>query len=202
MTTTGTHNLHDEDLAIGFADILFFTEAIPDEVYDALSEDYVVNVCRWQKDLIICWRKGLDIKDLGSGYRFAHIGIVKVTPRRGTYIKKVRLNGAKTKLLCHHRINAAFPPYIRGESRLRPLFWRRHTKMDVRYARRSIRRGWQILTGGDPNTPKDVLAWRGLLDEAADGFDRLGSHPRRLRNVTQTKAKEAVHPRLSATVAA
>lgn len=191
MTVLGTHNLHDEaGKPTGFAAVLIFTEAIPDEVYDALSKDYVINVCRWQKDLIICWRKDLDVVDLGSGYRFAHVGIRKVSPKRGTFIKKIRLNGKRTKVLAHHRINAAFPPYVRGEGLLRRTLWRRHTAMDIRIAKRAIKQGWEVLAGGDPNVPgPDVKAWGGVLHEVGRGFDRLAaSKPLRNFEVVPGKA--------------
>ncbi len=49
MTSFGTHNTHDfEGDPSAFAAVLFFTEAIPDRVREALEGlGYVVVPCRW-----------------------------------------------------------------------------------------------------------------------------------------------------------
>lgn len=174
----GTHNLHDETgTPTPFADVLIFTEAIPARVREALGRDYVVKVCRWQRDLVIAWRRDLDVQVIGKPrYRLVHPGLARVTPHRGTYVVKVRLLGTRTKLIAEHRINAAFPPFIRGESWLRPRLWRRHDKVTNAIIRRSLAAGWDVLAGGDANTPERVRAYSSLPHEVGDGFDRLGSN--------------------------
>lgn len=208
MTTTfATHNLHDETgTPTPFADVLLFTEAIPARVSEALPLSYVVAPCRWQRDLVIAWkrdaftpkrnRRGRIVKH----YRLAHPGLAKVTPHRGTYwINGWLADGTPATLLVEHRINAAFPPFVRGERWLRPRYWRRHTRITLRIIRRRIRRGAVVLAGGDQNTPTGVSAYQGVLHEVGTHYDRLGSSLP-IGDVDVLSRKGSDHSRLRASV--
>jgi hypothetical protein len=78
-------------------------------------------------------------------------------------------------LVDEHRINAAFPPYIRGEGRFRRIKWELHTRRTLRIIRRLKRKGYTVYAGGDLNTPEGVSGYRGVLHETGKHFDRLGS---------------------------
>lgn len=211
MTTFGTHNLHDHDgEPTPFADIIFFTEAIPRRVRRALKpHGYVIAVCPWQRDLVIAWRRGVFIPDrnklgrIKKRYVPAHPGIPLVTPHRGTFWINGSLadDAVKTTLLDEHRINAAFPPFKRGEPKLRPRFWRLHTRITLRVIRRRERLGALVLAGGDTNTPRGVSAYQGVLHEGGDHFDRVGS-TQPLEDVEYLSRKGSDHPRLRARRAA
>lgn len=200
MTTFGTHNTHDEaGTPSAFADVLFFTEAIPERVRAALEPlGYVVAPCRWQKDLVIAWERGVFVPRR-KRYKLAHPGIAKVTPHRGTYWIVGRLHGKRAVLLVEHRINAAFPPYRRGEATFRRLSWSWHTRLTLRQIRRFRRQGLLVVCGGDTNTPHGVSAYRGLLHEAGSHFDRLGS-TRPLAEVQLLSRMGSDHARLVATL--
>lgn len=199
MTTLGTHNLRDETgTPTPFSDVILFTEAIHSEVRDELGTTHDVYVCRFQRDLIIAIRKTMSQERVRTHYRLVHPGIAKVTPHRGTFWLTLRLNGVPTAIVVEHRINAAFPPFKRGERFYRPQMWRLHTRVSLRIIARHKRKGRRVLAGGDVNTPHGVKGYPGL-HEVGDHFDRLAS-TRPLTNLAVMSRMGSDHPRLKATV--
>lgn len=172
--TVGTHNLLDgAGRVTPFADVILYTEAPPREQLD-LPGGFTVKRCRWQRDLVAAWRPVFTATR--TRYRLAHPGVPTVTPRRGTYaIEGHMFHGARTVVIIEHRINAAFPPYRRGEAMFRRACWRRHTRLTLGMIRRYQRRGFVVIAGGDLNTPPNVTGYRGVLEEAGTGFDRIAS---------------------------
>ena len=135
----GTHNL---DVHTGkaeaepFAEWLLFTEAKPGEVRRDLPADYVVDECRRNRSLVVAWHEGSFIKD-SDIYVPAHPGLRKVTPARGTYAVLGRdAVRVKTALVVEWRINAARPPYRRGEATLRRMLHSIHSANTERLVRR------------------------------------------------------------------
>lgn len=200
MTTLGTHNTLDGKApATDFADVIFFTEAISEKVRRQMSATHDVYVCRQQHDLVIAVRKGI-LLDARARYKKAlPFAVRKVTPNRGTFWLEGRGLGERLALLDEHRINAAFPPYVRGEGLFRRLGWETHTAMTLRIVRRLKKRGYTVHAGGDLNTPKGVKGYRGVLNEVGTHFDRLGS-TERLGNVEVLSRLGSDHNRLKATV--
>lgn len=173
MTTIGTHNLLDGKApATPFADVAFFTEAVPAHVRREVGDTHAVYVCRKQRDLVIAVNKSLGW-EMVPHYKRAHWGIAKVTPNRGTYW--LTNDKHMVALVDEHRINAAFPPYRRGEHLFRRLAWWSHTRMTLRIIRRLIRKGYTVHAGGDLNTPRGVSGYDGVLNERGTHYDRLGS---------------------------
>lgn len=171
--TLGTHNLLDGAApATAFAQVVFFTEAGPPDLSHLAGWD--VYTCQQQRDLVIAVDPKLGWK-LERHYKKAHWGVRKVTPNRGTFW--LTDDVAKVALINEHRINAAFPPYIRGEGPFRRLAWELHTRMTLRIIKRLKKKGYIIYAGGDLNTPFSVRGYKGVLNEAGIGhrFDRLGS---------------------------
>lgn len=199
MLTLGTHNLHDETgTPTPFADVILFTEAMRSEVRDELGATHDVYVCRWQRDLIIAIRKTLTQEQVRTHYRLVHPGVAKITPHRGTFWLTLRLHGQPTAIVVEHRINAAFPPYRRGERWLRPRWWKKHTRVTLRIIARHRRKHRHVLAGGDVNTPRGVKGYPGL-NEVGDHFDRLAS-TRPLRDLVVMSRMGSDHPRLRARV--
>jgi hypothetical protein len=200
VTTFGTHNTLDGAApATPFADVLLFTEAIPERVRTALEPlGYVVAPCRQQRDLVIAWKRGT-FTPRRKRYKLAHPGIAKVTPHRGTYWIVGRLHGKRAVLLVEHRINAAFPPYRRGEATFRRLSWSWHTRLTLRQIRRFRRQGLLVIAGGDLNASHGVSGYRGELHEAGAHFDRLGS-TQPIRSVELLSRMGSDHPRLKAKI--
>lgn len=199
MLTLATHNLLDGKApATPMADVVLFTEAIPRKVRHELRETHDVYVCRFQKSLVIAIRKTLSQENVRTHYRLVHPGIAKVTPHRGTFWLTLRLNGQPTAIVVEHRINAAFPPYRRGEGRFRRAMWRRHTRVTLRVIARHRRKHRIVLAGGDVNTPHGVKGYSGL-HEVGDHFDRLASS-RPLRDLETLSRMGSDHPRLRARV--
>lgn len=170
MTTLGTHNLLDGKApATPFADVIFFTEAHP---INSLP-GYQMWKCPKQRDLVIAVSESLGWDDLEWHYDRAIFGAKKVSPHRGTlWLTSER---HKVALVDEHRINAAFPPYKRGEALFRRLAWWSHTRMTLRIIRRLIRKGYTVHAGGDLNTPRGVSGYEGVLNERGSHYDRLGS---------------------------
>lgn len=169
MITLGTHNLLDGKApATPFADVIFFTEAHP---INSLP-GYDMFKCPKQRDLAIAVDAELGW-NLTPHYKRAHGGFRKVTPHRGTFW--LTDDRAKVALLVEHRINAAFPPYKRGEHLFRRLAWWSHTRMTLRIIRGLIRKGYTVHAGGDLNTPRGVSGYEGVLNERGTHYDRLGS---------------------------
>lgn len=195
----GTHNLHDTTgKATPFADVIIFTEAIPALVKEQLPPDYRVVVCRSQKDLIIAYRKNSGFKRALRRPRYHKIvdGVAKVTPNRGTFWVYGKLNGKKCVVIAEHRINAAFPPYIRGEDRFRKAMWIKHTAFTTRLIDRLKAAGKIVLAGGDLNTPRGVKGYTGSLTEVGDHFDRLGVHGVKARSPKVLSKEGSDHNRL------
>lgn len=200
MTTLGTFNTLDgKGKVVPFADVLLLTEAIPRKVRHELRETHDVYVCRFQRDLIIAIRKTLSQERVRTHYRLIHPGIAKVTPHRGTFWLSLVLNGKPTAIVVEHRINAAFPPFRRGERWYRPRMWRRHTRVSLRIIERHKRKGRVVYGGGDLNVPRTISGYQGALHEVGDHFDRLGS-TRRLRDLEVLSRMGSDHPRLRARV--
>lgn len=197
MLTLGTHNLHDHTgVATPFASIILFTEAIHSEVRDELGHTHDVYPCRFQKDLVIAISKRLKVEQVRSHYRLVHPGIAKVTPHRGTFWLTLLLEGRPTAILVEHRINAAFPPFKRGERVYRPRMWRLHTRVTMRIIGRLARNGRRVLAGGDANAVRGVKGYPGM-HEVGDHFDRLASTTR-LRSPEVMSRMGSDHPRLKA----
>lgn len=200
MLTLGTHNLHDETgTPTPFADIILFTEAIHSEVRDELATTHNVYVCRWQRDLVIAVSKRLRQERVRKHYRPVHPGVRKVTPHRGEFWLTLRLDGDDTAIQAGHWINAAFPPYRRGEARFRRAMWRRHQRIALRIIRRHIAKGRTVYAGGDLNAIPGVLGYSRVLDEVGDGFDRLASS-RSLADPRNLSRMGSDHHRLTASV--
>lgn len=200
----GTHNLNVHDgkaEARGFAAWLMFTEAKRGEVAVELTDDYVVDECRLQRALVVAWRVGTFTRT-GSTYRLAHPGLRKVTPHRGTYaVLGVDAEDKATALVVEWRVNGARPPYRRGEATLRRMLHAIHGRVTRRMVNRLRDKGYVVHVAGDPNLPRWERAYPYLPYEvkSSSGPDRIGS-TRRLGEVTEVKAAEAIHPRLRARV--
>lgn len=214
MPTVGTHNLQDEaGTATAFAHVLFFTESVAAEVLKQLPDSYEVAVCRWQKDLIIAWdpaffRPKRDKKGRVKGrYHLNNPGLAKVTPHRGTFwIKGEVLHlgiWRKTALICAHWINAAFPPFRRGEKLFRQATWRKHRRFTKKLIERLERQGYLVLGGGDFNTPygEDAFFDMPQVEEVGLHFDRLFAVGYDLKRVKYMAKKGSDHPRLRALAA-
>lgn len=179
--TLGTHNLLDGKApATAFADILFFTESLGAK--RALA-GYEIHTCQQQRDLMIAVDFRLRWLNLEGHYAKAIFGAKKVSPHRGTFW--LTDDVAKVALIVEHRINAAFPPFKRGEKLFRKLAWWSHTRMTLRIIRRLKKQGYTVHAGGDLNTPEGVSGYKGELHEVGRKYDRLGStkplrHARRL----------------------
>ena len=201
LITFGTHNTLDGKAdESGFADVIIFTEAIPSEIRRELNKTHRVWTCQDQKDLVLAVHERLEPKMLDQDYRKAHGGIPLVTPKRGTWKTELELLGVPVDGIWDHRINAAFPPYIRGERLIRPRFWKKHTGITKDMIRASKYKGRVILAGGDPNTPKHVSAYGNTLGfECGDGKDRIASN-RRITEFQVLSRDGSDHHKLRGTV--
>jgi hypothetical protein len=169
VTTLGTHNLLDGKApATAFADVVFFTEAHP---INSLP-GYQLWKCPKQRDLVVAVSESLGW-DLTWHYDKALFGAKRVSPHRGTFW--LTDDTAMVALIVEHRINAAFPPFRRGERLFRRLAWWSHARMTLRIIRRLIRKGYTVHAGGDLNTPRGVSGYDGVLNERGSHYDRLGS---------------------------
>lgn len=172
MTTLGTHNLLDGKAKVtSFADILFFTEAKP--FRGRIFDTHDVYICKQQRDLVIAVAWYLELDHLEEHYIPAHWGSRKVSPHRGTFY--LVDHKAKVVLIDEHRINAAFPPFKRGEKLFRKLAWWIHTRNTLKIIRKYKKLGYTIHAGGDLNTPAGVSGYKGTLHEVGRKYDRLGS---------------------------
>lgn len=216
MTTIGTHNLHDETgVPTFFADAIGYTEAIPGTIRArkrarwakaaARLAGYTIRVCSHQCDLVMALRRR-HYKVLGTEYVAVHGGVAKVTPHRGTFVVRTRrrtgrlrrARGRREVFLLAHRVNAAFPPFKRGEARDRQQWWTAHERTDAELANQYRAAGWVVHILGDLNTPHGVRGTR-LPHEAGVGFDRIASTVR-LRDRQYLSRKGSDHPRLRATI--
>lgn len=216
MTTIGTHNLHDHDgVPTFFADAIGFTEAVAHRIRSrkrarwakarARLAGYTIRVCSHQRDLVMALRRR-HYKVLGTSYEPVHGGRAKVTPHRGTFVVRTqrrtgrlrRARGRREVFLLAHRVNAAFPPFKRGEAEDRQDWWAKHERTDANLAAQYVAAGWVVHNLGDLNTPHGVRGTR-LPHEAGVGFDRIGSTVR-LRDRQYLSRKGSDHPRLRATI--
>lgn len=199
--TVGTHNLLDgAGRVTPFADVILYTEAplTPLEL-----SRHTVARCREQRDLAVAWLPDVFTATDVRRYWRAHPGVARVTPHRGTYAVEGEMVGRPAVLIVEHRINAAFPPYRRGEALFRRTSWWWHTRLTQRIIRRYRRRGWLVIAGGDVNTPAHVDGYPALPEEVGAGLDRIacteplrvsgilgfgGSDHRRLRAVLRLPA--------------
>lgn len=199
----GTHNLEDEHgTPTFFADVVIYTEAVPRRIRDrlnALRAGYKLVVCHEQPDLVVAVRKRL-FKVKGTGYKRYVTGIPKVTPNRGTFVVYTQTADHKPlAIIAEHRINAAFPPYIRGEAEFRRKAWKSHTDGTWDTIRRLIDSGYVVCGGGDVNTPEGIPGYPIGLHERGHHYDRLFAN-RPIGQVTYKSRKGSDHPRLIATV--
>lgn len=192
----GTHNLLDGAApATDFADIILFTEATASVL--RLGKTHTMYVCPKQRDLAVAVRHELGLNNLTGKYVQALFGAKKVSPHRGTYY--LTDDKAKVALIVEHRINAAFPPYKRGEELFRRLAWWSHTRLTLKIIRRLKKKGYTIYAGGDLNTPVGVSGYKGVLNEVGRKYDRLGS-TRELTDAKRLSRLGSDHFRLRATV--
>lgn len=221
--TLGTHNLHDEaGQPTRFADLILFTEAIPHTVDDALSRPtpsqraralvartklratgYAVVVVRHQPDLIIAWRRRVFRRMGPLSYERVVDGVPHVTPNRGTAWLPLqhRATGRRIAAVWEHRINAAFPPFVRGEPKFRADMWRAHTAHSTNLVETLHAAGWLVVAGGDENTPEHIHAYP-TMREVGHSFDRLALRGPRahIGQPFYLSRKGSDHPRLRASV--
>ncbi|NUO57300.1 MAG: hypothetical protein HOV78_11590 [Hamadaea sp.] len=185
--TVGAHNLHDEHgLPTFFADVVFYSEAVPylirqrrreliREYRRARAVGFRVKGTPLNHSLAIAVNTRV-LTPVSKEYHRAHRGIKKVTPSRGTLILKCRTvdTDRKVALVGEHRINAAFPPYVRGEQITRQKFWGEHTEMTLALVDELEAEGHFVIAGGDLNTPHDISGYESHLLEQGHGLDRLG----------------------------
>lgn len=218
----GTHNLHDAaGVPTFFADVVLFTEAIPATIrgkalaararLNGRLSGYTIRVCHEQRDLVIALRRRHYLVT-GTQYVRVHPGRAKVTPNRGTFAVETRERATDRRVvfIVEHRINAAFPPYIRGEADFREARWRQHTTATASMIHRYLARGWEVRVGGDTNTPPNVGAYEDLtwaeqrverpahpFFERGTGFDRLGSSSP-IHAFERLSRQQSDHPRYRA----
>lgn len=218
----GTHNLHDEEgIPTFFADVVGFIEAIPRTVKAreqarknkrrARLRGYKIMTCQRQRDMVVAVKR-YHYKVTGQSYTLVHGGRPEVTPHRGEWaietIERVgrlrRAKGKKVAFIYGHRINAAFPPHIRGEAPLRAAYWMKHDIISNGMIESYLAAGYEVRTGGDPNTPKTkingkwIRAYSSLPYEVGYGeFDRLGSSERIVKHEVLSR-KGSDHKRLRA----
>lgn len=204
--TLGTHNTHDEAGRVTlFADAVGFTEAVPVRVRARVAiaaRGYAVRVCSHQPSLVFAARRRV-WKILRTYYVPAHDGRKGVTPHRGTFVIETRrrATGKPEAFLVCHRINAAFPPYKRGEGAYRAGLWYQHDEIDEDLARDYRQRGWVVHAMGDVNTPHGgVCGFPVLPCEVGEGLDRIASTID-LTYVEHLGAVGSDHPRLRARLA-
>lgn len=215
--TVGTHNTEDENgLPTFFASAILFTEAVPERIRDrarvlyrrarreakAKKVGYNVVVHGANKSLAVALRRDM-WEVIRYDYRRAHEGVAKVTPGRGTLVVVARHipSGELVVFLCEHRINAAFPPFKRGEPEQRKGFWGKHSALTQALIAHHEGLGRFVIAGGDENTPDSVLAFAKKLHEVGRGYDRLGcSKSGQLDEVKHLDAMGSDHRRLVAQV--
>lgn len=211
--TLGTHNLlDDEGTPSFFCDAILFTEAVARTVRARARQrwahakgrlrGYRIVTCRQQPDLVVALRRRL-FKVTGASYTKYVDGVPGVTPHRGTFLVFAlhRPTGIPCVFVDEHRINAAFPPFVRGEAKFREAAWKRHTAGTLDTVDRLKDSGYLVPAGGDLNTPHGVSGYRAVLREAGTHFDRLGvSAPAHIRDIEYLSRKGSDHPRLRATV--
>lgn len=162
--TLGTHNTLDGAARpTMFADVVLFTEAAVTLRDRArfLRSGYALVVCRQQRDLAIAYRRALFERAGDIHYAQVVEGVPGVTPNRGTAWLPLdhRATGDRFAVVWEHRINAAFPPYERGEPEFRRAAWKAHTDHTLDLVDRLTTSGWIVPMGGDVNTPPNVRGY-------------------------------------------
>jgi hypothetical protein len=216
--TFGTHNLHDRaGVPTFYADVLIFTEAIAPTILAkarqraahaaARLSGYAVVVCREQPDLVIAYRRRLFKRAGRYSYQRLVDGIPGVTPNRGTLSLPLqhRRTGDLFYVNAEHRINAAFPPYIRGEATFRRMSWGLHTRFTCNLVTRQSQSGYTALSGGDLNVPPDRLGYPDIpgAQELQRDLQRLAVTPAwrwSLSHPEHLSLKGSDHPRDRVTV--
>lgn len=197
----GTHNLLDgKGRATGFADVLFFTEAPSvEKVLEQLGPGWLAKACPQQKDLVVAWKSDRDIRWRAGTYIPVHPGRALVTPARGTWKVVLRILGEDVVFVFEHRINAAFPPFIRGEKLFRLAMHKLHTGVSKQIARRAKKKGLVTVGIGDPNCSPKMSAYGHVLPHefGAPEKDRIASN-RRLVNREVLSKEGSDHNRLRA----
>ena len=198
--SVGTHNLHDlAGIPTAFADLIGFTEAIPKAVKSKLlGRGYKVLTCWQQRDLVLAYDAKVFKKVWTTRYKRVVNGRRRVTPNRGTWRIRLRViaTGELVDVFLEHRINAGFPPYVRGEATFRRQAWQRHTSVTLKWIHRSISKGRKVIAFGDLNTPHGVKGYRSVLGEVGSHFDRIGAHGFRLDSVLYMDRAGSDHLRL------
>lgn len=182
--TLGTHNLLDgAGKVTPFADLILFTE-FPvtlvgrSQAMAALRlHGYFTTSDRRQPDLVIAAQRHLFTR---RGKTYTHVidGVPKVTPNRGTLVALLvqRSTGVDLAAVVEHRVNAWYPPFIRGEAKFRADAYHRHAKVSADIIERLETSGYRVVAGGDPNAPHGVNAYAlTRLHERGDHLDRVAS---------------------------
>lgn len=201
----GTHNTHDEAGRVTlFADAVGYTEAIAGKVRERVrlaARGYAMRVCRHQRDLVFVARRRV-WRITRTYYVPVHKGREEVTPHRGTFVIETRRRRTRRRevFLVPHRINAAHPPYVRGEPEFRATRWHDHRNTDDAIIREYRAKGWNVHAMGDVNTPPGVVGFPALAWEVGRGFDRLAS-TEDLVDVEYLGEAGSDHPRLRARLA-
>lgn len=182
------HNVHDwaGDPSLA-ADVCFIVEAeartirakaraLRRKTGARLSGKRVL-VCKQQKDLVLVVARDL-FKVESVEYHLAHKGVAKVTPHRGTFVVKGRFRktGRKAAFVVEHRINSWWKNE-RGEKAFRAKCWVEHTGLTLSIIGVLHMDGYVVFAGGDLNTPRNVLGYRGVLTEVSTSLDRLACSP-------------------------
>lgn len=203
--TVGTHNLADEHgLPTAFADVLGYTEAAVLGLrarYAEWREKRRLIVCQAQRSLALSLKKDL-FRVTERMYLRAHEGRAGVTPARGTFVVKTihRPTGRKVAFVLEHRINAAFPPFVRGEAAFREACWDNHQKITLNAIRVLKQENYTVFAFGDLNTPSDVEGYAGRLTELGHGYDRIAcSRDAALADFQRLSRVGSDHHRIKAT---
>lgn len=203
--TLGVHNTEDENgLPTAFADVVGYVESVPASIrarYQAWRDDRRLLVCKSQRSLVVCLNKD-QFRVTETLYYRAHGGEPGVTPARGTFVVKAihRPTGRKVAFVLEHRINAAFPPFVRGEADFRQDCWSKHQALTLRVVRVLKQENYTVFAFGDLNTPSDVKGYADHLTELGHGYDRLAcSRDAALSNLQRLSRKGSDHHRIKAT---
>jgi hypothetical protein len=202
--TVGTHNLYDSRGTVTlFAALIVFTEAVPARVRAAIKDTpFKAVFCPRQPDLVVVYDSRVFKRDIRFPNRYRQYvgGWAKVTPNRGTLTATLihRATGRKVRVNAEHRINAAFPPFRRGEPVFRATSWKQHTAATLNSMRRQAAQGRLTIGAGDVNTPPDVNGYPGF-HEVGNGYDRIGCN-NRLTDFERLSTAGSDHPRIRATV--
>jgi hypothetical protein len=202
--TCGVHNLHDyTGTPTLFADLIAFCEAIPLRIAKVIhGTPYKMVMCNQQPDLVLVYDQRVFRQQLTRRQRYVKYvdGWAGVTPNRGTFLVPLihRVTKRKVSAVIEHRINAAFPPFIRGEGEFRHKHWKLHTEGTLRIMARQDAKGYLVVSAGDDNTPNGVRAYPGW-HETGEHFDRIGSNAE-LGGLEVLSKVGSDHPRIRAVV--